>query len=175
LKRLGLDDANFSFIHGKGCRACHSTGFKGRIGIYELLRMTPAVREAISTRSTEQVIRQAAIDTGMVPLLEAARDKIRQGVTTAEEVMRVIQWGDDGQASCPKCVKPVDIQAKKCELCKTKSKLVCQSCGQVLDPVWQVCPHCTAPILPVSGQVPVRIKPEYQRLGNFKKQSETLQ
>lgn len=175
LKRLGLDDANFSFIHGKGCRACHSTGFKGRIGIYELLRMTPAVREAINSRSTEPVIRQAAIETGMVPLLEAARNKIRQGTTTAEEVMRVIQWGDDGQASCPKCVKPVDAQAKKCELCKTKSKLVCRSCGQVLDPAWQVCPHCTSPVLPPPEPVPVMIKSEYQRLSNFRKLSETLQ
>ena len=175
LKRLGLDDAHFSFTHGKGCRICHGTGFKGRMGIYELLQMTPAVREAINARSSEQVIRQAAIDTGMLPLLEAARDKIHQGKTTPEEIMRVIQWGDDGQASCPKCVRPVPTQAEKCEICKTKSKHLCRSCGQVLDPVWQVCPRCASPVLPLTEPPPAGLKPEYRRLGEFRKLPEILQ
>jgi type II secretory ATPase GspE/PulE/Tfp pilus assembly ATPase PilB-like protein len=57
LERLGWNDPAFRFSHGKGCKACRGTGFKGRVGIYELLRMTPAVREAINQRSPEPVIR----------------------------------------------------------------------------------------------------------------------
>ena len=158
LERLGWDDPKFSFSRGKGCKACHGTGFKGRIGIYEMLRMTPAVREAINARSPEPVIRKAAIQSGMVPLLEAARNKIRQGKTTPEEVMRVIQWVDEGRPSCPQCGKPLSKKTRKCKHCEPKLKPVCTSCGQTLDPAWQVCPHCTSPILPQEQQLPAKVK-----------------
>jgi type II secretory ATPase GspE/PulE/Tfp pilus assembly ATPase PilB-like protein len=171
LERLGWDDPDFSFSRGKGCKSCHGTGFKGRIGIYELLRMTPAVRDAINERSPEPVIRKAAMQSGMVPLVEAARNQIRQGKTTPEEVMRVIQWVDEGQSSCPRCGKPVSHQTKKCQHCEPVSTLVCASCGQTVDPAWQVCPHCTSPVL----------LPEQQPLGKVgqlvqpRKTSGTLQ
>ncbi len=175
LERLGWDDPEFSFSHGKGCRACHGTGLKGRIGIYELLRMTPAVRDAINGRSPESVIRQAAVRSGMVPLLKAARNQIRQGKTTPEEVMRVIQCVDEGQTSCPQCGKPVSNQTRKCQHCETKSKLVCTSCGQTLDPAWQVCPRCTSPVLLLEQQLPAEVKWGRSRLGNPRKASGTLQ
>jgi type IV pilus assembly protein PilB len=157
LERLGWDDPEFSFSHGRGCRACHGTGLKGRIGIYELLRMTPAVREAINERSPEPVIRKAAVQSGMVPLVEAARNQIRQGKTTPEEVLRVIQWVDEGQATCPQCGKPVSNLTRKCQHCETKSTLVCPSCGQTVDRAWQVCPHCTAPVLLPEQQLPAKV------------------
>ena len=171
LERLGWDDPDFSFSHGKGCKACHGTGFKGRIGIYELLRMTPAVRDAINERSPESVIRKAAMQSGMVPLVEAARNQIRQGKTTPEEVMRVIQWVDEGQSSCPRCGKPVSQQTKKCQHCEPASKLVCASCGQTVDPAWQVCPHCTSPVLLPEQQPLGKVSP----LGHPRKTSGTLQ
>jgi type II secretory ATPase GspE/PulE/Tfp pilus assembly ATPase PilB-like protein len=160
LERLGWEDPKFSFSHGIGCKACHGTGFKGRTGIYELLRMTPAVREAINARSPESVIRKAAIQSGMVPLLEAARNRIRQSTTTPEEVMRVIQWVDEGQASCPQCGKPLSKKARKCKHCepKLKKKVVCTSCGQTLDPTWQVCPHCTFRIPLPEQELPAKVK-----------------
>jgi type IV pilus assembly protein PilB len=175
LERLGWNDPQFTFSHGKGCRACHSTGFKGRIGIYELLRMTPAVREAINERSPELVIRKAAEQSGMVPLVEAARNQIRQGKTTPEEVMRVIQWVDEGHASCPQCGKPVSNQTRKCQHCETKSTLVCASCGQTVDQAWQVCPHCTSPVLLPEQQLPAKGKLGRSRLGKQWKSAGTLQ
>jgi len=176
LERLGWDDPEFSFSRGKGCKACHGTGFKGRIGIYELLRMTSAVREAINGRAPEPVIRKAAVQSGMVPLLEAARHKVRQGKTTPEEVMRVIQWVDEGQTSCPQCGEPVSKKTRKCKYCEPKLKLVgCTSCGQTLEPAWQVCPHCTSPVLREEQQLPADLKWGRSRLGNFRKTSRTLQ
>jgi hypothetical protein len=147
LERVGWIDPEFSFTRGKGCWACHGSGFKGRIGIYELLRMTPAVREAINGRSPESVIREAAIRTGMIPLLQAAQNHIRQGKTPPEEVMRVIQWVDEGQTSCPQCGKTGSPQTGKFHHCESKAELVCACCGQSGDPGWQVCPHCTSPVL----------------------------
>jgi type II secretory ATPase GspE/PulE/Tfp pilus assembly ATPase PilB-like protein len=175
LERLGWDDPAFSFTHGKGCRACHGTGFKGRTGIYELLRMTPAVREAINARSPEPVIRQAAVKSGMVPLVEAARNQIRQGKTTPEEVMRVIQWVDEGQASCPRCGKPLSNKTKECQHCKAKPKFVCTSCGQTMDPAWQVCPHCSSPVLLPDQELPAKGKWGRSRFGKPWKSSGTLQ
>jgi len=175
LERLGWNDFAFTFTRGKGCRACHGTGFKGRIGIYEMLRMTPAVREAINKNSPEPVIRQAAAKSGMVPLLEAARNKIREGKTTPEEVMRVIQWVDEGEASCPQCGKPVSNTTKKCQHCKTKPKLLCTSCGETMDPAWQVCPHCSSPVLPPDQEYPTKGRPGRNRLGKPWKSSGTLQ
>ena len=174
LERLGWDDPKFSFTHGKGCWACHGTGFKGRTGIYELLRMTPAVREAINARSSEQVIRKAAIQSSMVPLVEAARNQIRQGKTTPEEVMRVIQWVDEGQTSCPQCGKPESNQTRKCQHCEPKLEVACTSCGRTLDPTWQVCPHCTSPVL-LPEQPPAKVKWGRSGLGKPWKSSGTLQ
>jgi type II secretory ATPase GspE/PulE/Tfp pilus assembly ATPase PilB-like protein len=175
LERLGWDDPTFSFTHGKGCRACHGTGFKGRIGIYELLRMTPPVREAINARSPEPVIRKAAVKSGMVPLVEAARNQIRQGKTTPEEVMRVIQWVDEGQASCPRCGKPLSNKTKECQHCKAKPKIVCTSCGETMDPAWQMCPHCSSPVLLPDQELPAKGKWGRSRLGKPWKSSGTLQ
>jgi type II secretory ATPase GspE/PulE/Tfp pilus assembly ATPase PilB-like protein len=175
LERLAWDDPKFSFSRGKGCRVCHGTGFMGRIGIYELLRMTPAVREAINERSPESAIRKAAVQSGMVPLLEAARNKIRQGKTTPEEVMRVIQWVDEGQTSCPQCGKPVSKQTRKCMNCEPKLKPVCASCGQTLEPAWQVCPHCASPVHLLEQPLPAKAKWGRNRLGSPRKSSGTLQ
>ncbi|MGA2983214.1 MAG: ATPase, T2SS/T4P/T4SS family [Terriglobia bacterium] len=175
LERLGWNDPAFRFSHGKGCKVCRGKGFKGRVGIYELLRMTPAVREAINQRSPEPVIRLAATQSGMVPLLEAARNKIRQGKTTPEEVMRVIQWVDEGQTSCPQCGKPVSNQTRNCLHCETKWKLVCTSCAQPLDPAWQVCPYCASPVLLLGQQLPAPVKGERSRHGNPIKAAGTLQ
>ena len=175
LSRLGWNDPTFTFTHGKGCKACHGTGFKGRIGIYEMLRMTPAVREAINARSSESVIRQAAVRSGMVALLEAARNKVRQGNTTPEEIMRVIQWVDEGQASCPRCGKPISSQSKKCQHCKTKPRLTCYSCGATMEPSWQVCPHCSSPAMPPEGELPGKEKSGRSEINKTWKTSGKLQ
>ena len=175
LERLGWDDPKFSFTRGKGCRACHGTGLKGRIGIYEMLRMTPAVREAINARSSEPVIRKAAIQSGMVPLLEAARNKIRQGKTTPEEVRRVIQWVDEGQPSRLQGGEPDLNQTRECQHSETKPMLVCASCGQTVDPGWQVCPHCISPVLPQGQNLPAKAKWGRSGLGKPWKSSGTLQ
>lgn len=175
LDRLSWEDPEFDFTHGKGCKACRNTGFKGRIGIYELLRMTPAVREAINGRQPESAIRLAAIRTGMVPLLEAARNKIAQHETTPEEVMRVIQWVDEDLASCPQCGTPVSHPTGKCQHCETESDLLCVTCSQPLEPGWRVCPRCAAPV-PAPEQ-PLAPTPKWsnRKLGNLRKVSGTLQ
>ena len=175
LERLGWDDRKFSFTHGKGCKTCHGTGFKGRTGIYELLRMTPAVREAINARSSEQVIRKAAMQSGMVPLVDAARNLIRQGKTMPEEVMRVIQWVDEGRSTCPQCGKPLPKKSKKCKHCEPKLEIACTSCGRTMDPTWRVCPYCTSRVLLPGQQLPAEVKWGRRQTDTPGKPPETLQ
>ncbi len=76
------------FFRGRGCASCNSTGFKGRIGIFELLQMNDQVRELINESSSTGRIRDAAIQTGMSPLRVSGLEKAYEGITTIEEVIR---------------------------------------------------------------------------------------
>ena len=74
---------------GAGCRDCRGTGFRGRVGIYELLRMTEPIRELVMTRSNTRAISQAGTEAGeLTTLREAGFEKVRRGATTFPEVLR---------------------------------------------------------------------------------------
>ena len=92
LKNLGLEDKigkNIKFLRGKGCKLCSQSGYKGRVGIYELLKMTPSVQQMVLKRSSANDIRDLAIKEGLATLRKAALDKLLLGLTTPEEVARV--------------------------------------------------------------------------------------
>jgi type IV pilus assembly protein PilB len=73
---------------GKGCSACNLTGYKGRIGLYEVMEVTDEIRELILIGASALELRKKAIDDGMISLRESGLQKIRNGVTTVEEVVR---------------------------------------------------------------------------------------
>ncbi len=72
-----------------GCRHCRGTGYKGRVGLFELLVANDEIRRLASERTPSQVLRQAAVDAGMRTLREDGWRKVRRGQTTVEEVLRV--------------------------------------------------------------------------------------
>ncbi len=76
------------FFYGKGCDACNQTGYKGRIGIYELMRITDPVREMINQRAPTVVLKQKAIELGMNTLRTDGVRSIFAGDTTIEEVLK---------------------------------------------------------------------------------------
>ncbi len=80
---------------GKGCAACLDTGYKGRTGVFELLVMDTAVREMVGRRCSAEEIKAAAQRAGMVSLRDAGSTLVRNGVTTAQEVARVIEAPDE--------------------------------------------------------------------------------
>lgn len=94
LRRFGLkpDDPNemVTLYRGEGCEACRETGFKGRIGIYELLVINDEVRELVVRHAPLADIREAGKANGMHELREDGLEKVLQGVTTPDEVMRVV-------------------------------------------------------------------------------------
>ena len=87
---LGLKPEDMHPVRrGKGCERCADTGYRGRVGLYELLNMSDEIRHLITSGADANVIRQQAIREGMVTLREDALDKLRRGLTTPEEVVRV--------------------------------------------------------------------------------------
>jgi len=91
LAQLGLsphDIGDKSFYYGKGCDVCNNTGYKGRKGIYELLEISDPIRELINQRAPTVVMRQKAIELGMVPLRDDGLRCIYDGDTTIEEVLK---------------------------------------------------------------------------------------
>jgi len=79
--------AKTQFLRGRGCNHCHHTGYRGRLGIFELLRMNSAMREMAFNREPTQTIRQQARKLGMRSLLEDGVVKVLAGQTTLEEVL----------------------------------------------------------------------------------------
>jgi len=84
-----LEKQDVKVYHGKGCNACSQTGFKGRCGIYELLIIDDKIRELILKKTTAQIICDQARLTGMRTLREDGWDKVVNGITTVEEILRV--------------------------------------------------------------------------------------
>jgi type IV pilus assembly protein PilB len=91
LSQLALsrrDIGNRQFFRGKGCDACNQTGYKGRKGIYELLKISDPLRELINERAPTVTLKEKAIELGMVPLRQDGLRSIFAGDTTIEEVLK---------------------------------------------------------------------------------------
>lgn len=96
-KDAGVDPAltqNLTFYHGKGCEACENVGYKGRVGLYEVLRMSNALRRLVLNRAPAMDVEKAAIENGMISLEQAGIIKALRGETTLEEVYRVARKMD---------------------------------------------------------------------------------
>lgn len=74
---------------GKGCNYCHFSGYKGRLGIFEIMQVTPGHRSLIDSRSTADELREYSLSMGMTTLKESATKLVLQGVTTIDELLRV--------------------------------------------------------------------------------------
>ena len=88
LMDLNLDE-KISFKKGKGCSECMQTGYKGRIGIYELMAMDDHLHDLIVSKASANEIRQNSMERGMLTLKYDGLQKVKQGITTVEEVLRV--------------------------------------------------------------------------------------
>jgi len=86
LEELGLP-LGTKFYRGKGCERCRNTGYKGRIGIFEVMKVNDRMRELIVTRPPTSAIRALAREYGMKTLWEDGINKVVDGITTIEEVM----------------------------------------------------------------------------------------
>jgi type IV pilus assembly protein PilB len=90
-KDLDVDLSTQKFYKGKGCDQCNMKGYTGRIGIYEALEATENIRELITKRASSDEIQKQAISEGMTTMLQDGLDKVASGLTTIEEVIRVVR------------------------------------------------------------------------------------
>jgi len=88
LKYLGLEE-NIELFKGKGCEECNNTGYKGRTGIFELLIIDDTIREMILKNKSANEIHQVAVTKGMKTMRDDGFEKVKKGITTIEEVLRV--------------------------------------------------------------------------------------
>ncbi|MBI1870027.1 MAG: type II/IV secretion system protein [Chlamydiae bacterium] len=80
-------------MKGAGCRFCRHTGFKGRMGIFELLELNDNIRQLVSSKVAASEIKKKAIESGMKTMLQDGLEKVRQGKTSLDEVLRVAEIG----------------------------------------------------------------------------------
>jgi type IV pilus assembly protein PilB len=82
------DVAGRSFFYGKGCDYCNNTGYRGRMGLYEIMSLNDEIREAIMDRASSYVLRDMAIKNGMTTMRDAGINAIYNGITTIDEIVR---------------------------------------------------------------------------------------
>jgi len=78
----------FKVFKGKGCGTCNGTGYKGRIGLYEVMEITEGIRDLVMVGATAIEIKRKALEEGMLTLRQSGLEKIKAGTTTIEEVLR---------------------------------------------------------------------------------------
>lgn len=131
------------FKQAVGCSLCNYTGYKGRIGLYELLTINDAIRDYIIQKQPSHVIRSVAIKNGMKPLNYQAIDLLKQGITTLEEIFPVLISAEESfSLPCPKCGQVISREFAKCPYCQYALKEFCSECGFEVNSDWQSCPKC---------------------------------
>jgi type IV pilus assembly protein PilB len=115
---------------GTLCPKCRGGGYKGRVGVYEVLKNSDEISALITQRAPTALIKERAVQEGMVSLLPYSLNLVREGHTTFEEVDRVT-FTDTGLEA--------ELKAKR------KTGLTCQGCGAGLQPEWLDCPYCMTP------------------------------
>ncbi|MEX1127193.1 MAG: ATPase, T2SS/T4P/T4SS family [Vicinamibacterales bacterium] len=136
------DAAQFVLYRAMGCEDCNHTGYRGRIALYEVMRVSDKVRRLIAQKSGEDMVREAAVTTGMITLGEDGLAKVKAGVTTAEELLRVVTEVREMRTLCPGCGGAVAIDFMACPHCGHRLNAGCSKCGRALQPGWQYCPFC---------------------------------
>ncbi|PZO42634.1 MAG: general secretion pathway protein GspE [Pseudanabaena frigida] len=112
------------------CPKCSGSGYKGRAGVYEIMKMTERLQSAINKGATTEVIKEIAVQEGMKTLMAYAFDLVREGATTLDEVLRVVYTDKGREAE---------------ERARRGKGLECDNCDAMLTPETVECPYCTTP------------------------------
>jgi type IV pilus assembly protein PilB len=129
------------FRRGTGCATCRHHGYSGRLAVYELLSVSSAMAKTIESGGSDAALRQQARNDGFPSLLDDAQTKLRLGVTTAEEIVRVVQISEM-RPGCPQCGREVEESFVACPHCSFVLRANCAGCGKHLTASWASCPYC---------------------------------
>lgn len=143
--KIGLkydDTKTMRFYKGAGCEACGNSGYKGRIGVYEVLNVNSQIRELIASDASEDTILKAAINSGLKYIIHDGLRKVAEGLTTLEELNRMLVFEDEGVLICPKCSTTIRSDFINCPNCGYSVTSLCSSCGKPREQEWKFCPYC---------------------------------
>jgi type IV pilus assembly protein PilB len=144
LEALGLPPRELRAFAPVGCGRCEGTGYRGRVGIFELLLVSPRMRERIVRRAPADAIAEMARAEGTIPLAEDAWAKVRAGLTTVEEVAPLLVQGALDVAACGSCGGALRGSFHHCPACGSHARRRC-ACGGRLAEGWRHCVRCGAP------------------------------
>ena len=167
LRTLNISEAEaaqFAFYKAGGCEECNHTGYRGRIALYEVMRVNDKVRRLIAQKASEDIIREAAIAAGMITLGEDGLAKVKSGVTTPEELLRVVTEVREMRTLCPGCGGAVAVDFMGCPHCGHRLNAGCGKCGRALQPGWNFCPFCNATTVPSKAASKKKLKNQNKTL-----------
>jgi type IV pilus assembly protein PilB len=159
LRALSIPEGSasqFVFYRAAGCDECSHTGYRGRIALYEVMRVTDKVRRLIAQKAGEDLTREAAIEAGMITLGEDGLAKVKAGITTAEELLRVVTEVREMRTLCPNCSGAVALDFNACPHCGHRLSGGCPKCGRALQPGWSFCPFCASATAPGKSKKKLR-------------------
>ena len=128
--KLDTEQISKAKAHGSLCPKCSGVGYKGRVGVYEVMRNSERLQELINEGANTDRIKETAVEEGMITILAYSLNLVKEGHTTLEEVERVT-FTDSGLEA--------ELKAKR------KSGLTCRTCSAELQPEWLDCPYCMTP------------------------------
>jgi type IV pilus assembly protein PilB len=149
LAQFGLPARDTQVFAPVGCRRCDGTGYRGRVGIYELLAVSPKMRERIVRRAPADALVELARAEGFTSMGQDAWLKVQSGLTSIAEVAPLLLQAELERAICRTCGAAVRARFNACTACGTCLRRRCQ-CGVRLDEGWRHCPACARPTLPGS-------------------------
>jgi type IV pilus assembly protein PilB len=127
---LSVEQIEEARAEGTYCETCQAIGYKGRVGVYEVMQMTENLQKMVSEGAPTEQIKELAVEEGMKTLLAYSLNLVRQGYTTLDEVERVT-FTDTGLEA--------ELKARR------KSSLTCDTCQAELQQDWLDCPYCLTP------------------------------
>ena len=151
LRALNISDADGSryvFYRAVGCEECDDTGYRGRIGIYEVMRVNDKIRRLIAQNAGEDLVHDAAVAAGMITLGEDGLTKVKAGITTPKELLRVVTEVRELRTICPGCSGTVSMEFMACPHCGHTLNKGCRKCGRTLQAGWAFCPYCASTTAP---------------------------
>ena len=134
--------ATLTFYRAVGCDQCNHTGYKGRVGIYEIMHVSDKLRRLIAQKGSEAQLRDSAISGGMISLGEDGLLKVKAGVTTPDELLRVVTEVREARAVCPQCGAGVSPDFAACPSCGHHVGGGCPHCHRPIQSGWKFCPYC---------------------------------
>lgn len=142
LRSLKITDHIFQSYKGAGCEKCNRSGYKGRVGVYEIFQVDSEIKRMIHQGATEPELLHAARLTGMSSLLDDAVKKIKEGVTTCNEILRVFGPQNTTEIACIYCGALMEQRHHFCPYCGRELVKTCPRCDQILAKDWHHCPQC---------------------------------